>query len=96
MKLKITKSTTNYYCYDYTVFYDCDDKSYTIEYGISEEINKILKHKRNHRRSSYFIDDGRKVYYKDSYDFIYKLYHNMDIMIVNTKYGSELSVFVDK
>ena len=91
MKLKNTKSTTYYFCYVYSIFYDNQAKTYTKEYDISEEINKILKHKHKHRRASYYIRDGSKIYYKDLYDFMYKLYHNTDI-IIN---GSELNIFVD-
>ena len=91
MKVKKTKSTTYYFCYAYSMFYDWDDKSYSCDYDISEEINKVLKHKHKHRRASYYIRDGQKIYYKDFYDYIYKLYHNIDI-IIN---GSELNIFVD-
>ena len=95
MKIKTTKSTTYYYCYGYAVFYDIDDKSYSSEYDISEEINKILNHKYKHRRVSYYIHNGHKVYYKDIHDFIYKLYNNIDIIINDSKYGSQLCIYVD-
>ena len=91
MKLKNTKSTTYYFCYAYSIFYDNQAKTYTKEYDISEKINKILKHKHKHRRASYYIRDGSKIYYKDLYDFMYKLYNNIDIMII----GLEFSLFVD-
>ena len=86
---------THYYCYGYAVFYDCDYKSYISEYDISEEITKILKHKYKHRRACYYIRDGQKIYYKDFYDSIYKLYHNIDIIINDSKYGSQLCIYVD-